>query len=212
MHFLTLIGRQEVQDMGRNFPTPISVCFGHTLSTPCGGQSHSDQDRVCLGHSSKPTLQSLSGFPATPSTSLDLSESQRQSRVSGREARSTCSGQGSPSSHASTVACPLLSKFLFLSHSLCCRALHFHLIVGGVIRRPCHPGDREGGCTLCSSPGVAKSSFDRAQWAVFSGCRMTTRAIGCSSSSSFQSVWFSRGSLHWSFPAYPEREKRIFIL
>lgn len=96
MHFLTLIGRQEVQDMGRNFPTPISVCFGHTLSTPCGGQSHSDQDRVCLGHSSKPTLQSLSGFPATPSTSLDLSESQRQSRVSGREARSTCSGRVPP--------------------------------------------------------------------------------------------------------------------
>ena len=168
-----LIGRQEVQDTGRNFPTPISVCVGHTLSTPCGGQSHSHQDRVCLGHSNKPTLQSLSGFPATPSTSLGLSESQRQSRASGRGALSTCSGQGSPSSHASTVACPLLSKFLFLSHSLCCRALHFHLFVGGVIRRLGHPGDREGGCTLCSSPGVAALSAPLRAWP---SCHLTAHS------------------------------------
>lgn len=56
---------------------------------------------------------------------------------------------------------PLLSKSLFLSRSLYCRALHFHLIiVGRVIQRLRYPGDREGGCTLSSSPVVAKPSSD----------------------------------------------------
>lgn len=145
MHFLTLIDRREVQDKGRNFPTSISVCVGYTLSTPCGGQSHSDQDSVCLGHSSKPTLRPLSDFPAHPHppTSPGLSESQA--------GRPCPPAPGRVPPPTPPVACPLLSKSPFLSPSLYCRALHFHLIVGGVIRRLCHPGDREGGCTLLLS-------------------------------------------------------------
>lgn len=174
MHFLML------QEKGRNFPTPISG-VGHTLSTPCGGQSHSDQDRVCWDIEASPTLQSsLTSLPPPLPALVCLSHSDRAGRQGpGRAGPVHLLRAGFPPK-SSTVACPLLSKSLFLSHSLYCRALHFHLIVGGVIRRLCHPGDREGGRTRCS-PGVPKSSSDSAQWAVFSGCRMTARVIGCSS-------------------------------
>lgn len=200
-----LIDGREVQDKGRNFPSPISVCVGHTLSTPCGGQSHSDQGSVCLGHSSKPTLQPLSDFPATPSTSPGLSESQ-----AGRPRPPAPGRVPPPPTPPLWPALYSASLYFYHPHYTAGLFIFISLLVGSSRDFVTQETGREA--ALCSSPGVAKSSSDSAQWAVFSGCRMTARAIGCSSSSSSQSVWFNRGSLHWSFPAYPEREKCIYIL
>lgn len=89
---------------------------------------------------------------------------------------------------------------LFLSCSLYCSALHFHLIiVGGVIRRLRCPGDREGDCILSCLP-MLRIHHLTIHLSFSPGSRVTTGAPWSSQLFLLPEVSISISFPHWSFP------------